>query len=282
VGLLFPPSIPVFLYAVKGSVPWKVLFLAGVVPGFLLLLLLGGFSVFQVRHQWGDRPAFDSREARAATVAALGDILLPVLVVSVLFLGWMPLVGAAALAAFGAIVLEVGIHRTLGIRNGLPATFVETAFLVGALVAVIGLAYSFSEFLIWDMVPLRITDWVTASIHSKWIFLLVLNLLLLVVGAFMDIFSAIVIVVPLIVPVADSYGINLAHLGIIFLANLELGYLTPPVGLNLFLSSLTFDKPLLRMWRAALPFLAIFALWVLLVTYVPWISEGVVNLVLGP
>jgi len=281
VGLLFPPSIPVILYAVKGSVYWKELFLAGVVPGILLLLLLTGFSVIQVKDQWKGRPAFDLEEARAATLAALGDLLLPTLVVSAIFLGWMTLVGAAALAAFGAIVLEAGIHRKVGIRTGLPKAFVETSLLVGALVAVICLAFGVSQYLITVQVPVRITDWVTTFIHSKWAFLLVLNLLLLMVGALMDIFSAIVIVVPLVVPVASSFGIDPAHLGIIFLANLELGYLTPPVGLNLFLSSLTFDKPLLKVWKAALPFLAIFAAWVILVTYVPWLSEGVVNLVLG-
>jgi tripartite ATP-independent transporter DctM subunit len=271
----------VILYAVKGEVFFKELFLAGFVPGVLLLLLLAAFSVYQVRDQWGDRPSFDLKEALSATRVAAGDLLLPILVVSAIFLGWIPLVGAAALAGLGAIVLEAGIHRTMGIRRGLPATLVETSFLVGALIAVIGLAYSFSEFLIWDLVPLRISDWVSEFIHSKWVFLLVLNILLLAVGALMDIFSAIVVVVPLIVPIAADFGIHPAHLGIVFLANLELGYLTPPVGLNLFLSSLTFDKPLLRVWRAALPFLAIFALWVILVTYVPWLSEGVVEMVTG-
>ena len=281
VGLLFPPSIPVILYAIKSQVHFKELFLAGFVPGLLLLALLAGFSVFQVRNLWGERPAFDFREARAATVVALGDLLLPIIVVLVLFQAWMTIVGAAALAAFGAIVLECGVHRSLDLKKGLPRAFFETAFLVGALVAVIALAFAFSQFLVVDMIPYRIADWVQTFIHSKWTFLLVLNLLLLVVGAMMDIFSAIVIVVPLIVPLAEAYGVGPAHLGIIFLANLELGYLTPPVGLNLFLASLTFDKPLLRVWRAALPFVAIFALWVILVTYVPFLSEGVVNLVLG-
>lgn len=281
VGLLFPPSIPVILYAVKGDVYFKHLFLAGVVPGILLLVLLAGFSVFQVRHRWGTRPSFDLREALGATRVASGDILLPILVLVAIWGGFMSLVGAAALAAFWAVLLEAGIHRTMGLRKGLPATFVEACFLVGALMAVIGLAFSFSDFLVTVQIPYRITGWVTGFIHSKWVFLLVLNLLLLVVGALMDIFSAIVIVVPLIVPIAASFGIHPAHLGIIFLANLELGYLTPPVGLNLFLSSLTFDKPLLKVWRAALPFLAIFAAWVVLVTYVPWLSEGVVKLFLG-
>jgi tripartite ATP-independent transporter DctM subunit len=251
------------------------------VPGVILLVLLAGFSVLQVRHLWRDRPAFDAREARAATAIAFGDLLLPIVVVLVLFQAWMPIVGAAALAAFGAIVLECGVHRSMDLRKGLPKAFLETAFLVGALLAVIALAFAFSSFLVWDMVPGRIAGWVTSFIHSKWTFLLVLNLLLLVVGAMMDIFSAIVIVVPLIVPLAAEFGVGPAHLGIIFLANLELGYLTPPVGLNLFLSSLTFDKPLLKVWRAALPFVAIFAVWVILVTYVPWLSEGVLNLVTG-
>lgn len=279
VGLLFPPSIPVILYAIKGQVHFKELFLAGVVPGVILLALLAGFSVSQVKHLWRDRPAFDFREARAATAVASGDLVLPIIVVVVLFKGWMTIVGVAALAAFGAIILECVVHRSLDLRNGLPKAFFETAFLVGALVAVIALAFAFSQFLIVDLIPFRIADWVTSMIHSKWAFLLVLNLLLLVVGAMMDIFSAIVIVVPLIVPLAEAFGVGHAHLGIIFLANLELGYLTPPVGLNLFLSSLTFDRPLLKVWSAVVPFVVIFALWVILVTYVPWLSQGVVELV---
>jgi len=196
----------------------------------------------------------------------------------------MTTVEVAALVALWAIVLEVGVHRTMGIRKGLPGTFVECCLLVGALVAVIGvigLAFGLFSYFVDQQIPERITVWVTGTIESKWVFLLVLNLLLLAVGALMDIFSAIIIVVPLIAAVAPSYGIAPAHLGIVFLANLELGYLTPPVGMNLFLSSLTFDRPLLKVWRASLPFLAIFAGWVILVTYVPWLSEGFASLILG-
>ena len=150
-----------------------------------------------------------------------------------------------------------------------------------ALIAVIGLAFGFFAYLVDAQVPTRATDWVTSVIESKWAFLLALNLMLLVVGALMDIFSAIVIIVPLIATLAPAYGIQPAHLGIVFLANLELGYLTPRVGMNLFLSSLTFDKPLLKVWRASLPFLAILGGWVLLVTYVPWLSDGFATFVLG-
>ena len=250
------------------------LFLAGLLPGILLLSLLAGYCMFQVRDQWADRPRFDLREAVAATRIAWGDILLPVLVVWAIFGGYLTIVGASALAALWALILEVGVHRTLGLRKGLPAAFVETCFLVGALVAVIAMAFGLFGYLVWAQIPDQVVTWVMSVIHSKWAFLLVLNLLLLLVGAMMDIFSAIILVVPLIVPLAAHYEIGLAHIGIVFLANLELGYLTPPVGMNLFLSALTFDRPLLKIWRATFPFLAIVAAWVLVVTYVPWLSEG--------
>ncbi|MCJ7627016.1 MAG: TRAP transporter large permease subunit [Longimicrobiales bacterium] len=281
VGLLFPPSIPVILYAVRGQISFVKLFLAGLLPGILLLSLLAGFCMFQVRDQWADRPRFDLREAVAATRIAWGDILLPVLVVWAFFGGYLTIVGAAALAALWALILEVGVHRTLGLRKGLPSAFVETCFLVGALVAVIALAFGLFGYLVWAQIPDQVVAWVMSVIQSKWAFLLVLNLLLLLVGAMMDIFSAIILVVPLIVPLAAHYEIGLAHIGVVFLANLELGYLTPPVGMNLFLSALTFDRPLLKIWRASFPFLAIVAAWVLVVTYVPWLSEGFANLIMG-
>jgi tripartite ATP-independent transporter DctM subunit len=212
---------------------------------------------------------------------AWGDILLPVLLVGVICGGFMKILEASALAALWAMILEVGIHRTIDLRKALPATLVESCLLVGALIAVIGLAFGLFSFLMDHQIPDRVTAWVSETIHSKWVFLLVLNLLLLVVGAMMDIFSAIVLVVPLIASLAPIYGLSPAHLGIVFLANLELGYLTPPVGLNLFLSSLTFDRPLLKVWRATFPFLIIFAGWVILVTYVPWLSAGFADWVIG-
>lgn len=281
VGLLFPPSIPIILYGIKGQVFWGSLFTAAFLPGILLLILLGGFSVFQVRGQWSNRPPFDLREAATATRLAWGDLLLPFLIVIPFCAGFLQLVDTAALAALWVLVLEVGIHRTVGLRRGLPGIFVETCFLVGALMAVIALAFGLFEYLNWALVPFKVSGWVTGVIHSKWVFLLVLNVLLLIVGALMDIFSAIIVVVPVIVPLALHFGVGLEHLGIIFLANLELGYLTPPVGMNLFLSSLTFDRPLLRVWRASLPFMAILAGWVLLVTYVPWLSEGFGEILMG-
>jgi tripartite ATP-independent transporter DctM subunit len=212
---------------------------------------------------------------------ARGDLLLPVLIVGGYFSGLMTLVEVAAMAALWAIVLETGLHRSLPIRRELSQAFVETAVLIGALIAVIGLALGLYAYLVDALIPTRAADWVTRIIESKWVFLLVLNLLLLLVGALMDIYSAILVVAPLLVPLGVAYGIHPAHLGVIFLANLELGYLTPPVGMNLFLSSLTFEQPLLKVWRAVLPFLAIFAAWVILITYVPWLSSGFAEWVLG-
>ncbi len=286
VGLLFFPSIPVILYAVRGSsmvapLGVKELFLAGLIPGMLLLLILAAYSMFQVRSSWATRPSFTLREAMGAARIAWGDLLLPVLVVVAFFGGLMTLVETAALVAVWAFLLEFVVHRTLRLRKDLLATFFESCLVVGALVAVIGMAFGLFSFLMDHQVPETVATWLTSTIESKLVFLLVLNVLLLVVGALIDIFSAIVLIVPILAAVAPEYGIGPAHLGIVFLANLELGYLTPPVGMNLFLSSLTFDKPVLKVWRAALPFLAIFAIWVLLVTYVPFLSQGIVDLVLG-
>ena len=281
VGLLFPPSLPVIMYAVYGRVPIDRLFVAALLPGVLLLAMLGLFSVLSGRAMRRTRTPFDPREAAAATWVAKGDLTLPVLIVAGLFSGYMTPVEVAALTALWAIVLETGIHRSLPFRAGFRPALLETAVLVGALIAVIGMAMGLINYLNDQMVPLRAADWVTSIIRSKWVFLIVLNLMLLLVGALMDIYSAIVVMVPLVFPMAAAFGIHPAHLGVVFLANLELGYLTPPVGMNLFLSSLTFDRPLLSVWRAALPFLALFAVWVLLVTYVPWISVGFMEWVMG-
>jgi TRAP-type C4-dicarboxylate transport system permease large subunit len=150
----------------------------------------------------------------------------------------------------------------------------ESAGLIGALLIVLGMALGLVSYLVDAQIPYKAADWITSIIESKWVFLLVLNAILLLVGALMDIFSAIVIVVPLLVPVGAAFDIDPVHLGIIFLANMELGYLTPPIGMNLFLSSLRFKKPLFDIWKMAIPFLIIFIIWVLLITYIPLVSLG--------
>jgi tripartite ATP-independent transporter DctM subunit len=192
-----------------------------------------------------------------------------------LFGGIFTIVETAAFVAMWALLLETIIHKQIRIRTELPKTLVESCSLSGALLIVMGVAAGLVSYLVDEQIPLKAIDLVQSAIHSKWVFLIILNLVLLLVGALMDIYTAIVVIVPLIGPLGVAYGINPVHLGIIFLANLELGYLTPPVGMNLFFSSLRFKKPLLDVWKTVIPFLLVFAIWVLLITYVPFLTVDV-------
>jgi len=275
VGLLFPPSLPVILYGVYAHVAIDELFIAAFVPGVLLIVLLVFYSLWRKDIRDTGRQVFRLKTALQATAGASADLLLPLIVIAGFFGGLLTIVETAAMTAFWAIILETVIYNKLDMRKGLPAAVTESAKMTGALLLILGIALGFVAYLVDAQIPLKAAAWVQTMIQSKWVFLLVLNLMLLLVGAFMDIFSAIVIVVPLIVPVGAAFGIHPVHLGIIFLANLELGYLTPPIGINLFLSSLRFQKPLVAVWRTVIPFLIIFVIWVLLITYIPVVSLGI-------
>jgi tripartite ATP-independent transporter DctM subunit len=272
VGLLFPPSLPVILYGIYGFVAIDRLFLAGMVPGILLVLILAVYSILKGKKVSREKKKFDVKELMQATWIVKGDLLLPVVVVVGLFGGLLTLVETAAITAVWAILLETVFHKKIDFKKGLVNAMLESLVLVGALLIVLGLASGLVSYLVDEQIPLKATDWVKATIQSKFVFLLILNIMLLMVGALMDIYSAIVVFVPLIVPMGMAFGIDTAHLGIIFLANLELGYLTPPVGMNLFFSSLRFERPLLEIWKMVIPFLIIFVLWVILITYVPQLT----------
>ena len=278
VGLLLPPSLPVILYGIYGHVAINRLFMAALFPGILLIILLSLMSLYMGKTGQKKKSAFNFHQALIALRSAAGDLMIPVIIIAGLFGGILTLIETAALTVLWAVLLETVFHRKLSFRKGLPKAMVEAAVLMGALLMVLGLASGLVSYIIDAQIPFRLTDWVVNVIHSKIIFLLALNLLLLVVGAFMDIFSAIVIVVPIIVPIGLAFQIDPVHLGVIFLANLELGYLTPPIGINLFLSSLRFKRPLIEIWRTVIPFLIIFVIWVLLITYVPAISVGLAGL----
>ncbi len=269
VGLLFPPSLPVILYGIYGFVAIDRLFLAALLPGILLIVILSGFSIYRGKMVRGERDRFNLKEALKATWETRGDLILPIVVVLGLFGGLFTLVETAAITAFWAFLLETVFYRKFKITESSVTVFRETLVLAGALLIVLGLASGLVSYLVDEQIPLKATDWVQQAIQSKYVFLLILNVLLLLVGALMDIYSAIVIFVPLIVPIGMAFGIDTAHLGVVFLANLELGYLTPPVGMNLFFSSLRFEKPLLTIWKTVVPFLIIFILWVLFITYIP-------------
>ena len=273
VGLLFPPSLPVILYGVYGHVAIDQLFIAAFIPGLLLIFLLFLFSLYKSNPKMSHKN-FELNKAVQSLWHAKGDLVLPILIIIGIFGGFLTIVETAALTALWAILLETVFHRELKFFKHLPKVLVEASVLIGALLIVLGLASGLVSYMVDAQVHLTVTDWVLSVIKSKLLFLLILNVILLLIGALMDIFSAIVIVVPLIVPIGVAFGIDPVHLGIIFLANLELGYLTPPIGMNLFLSSLRFKRPLLEIWKTVLPFLIIFIIWVLLITYVPQLSLG--------
>lgn len=277
IGLLFPPSLAVILYGVYSRTPINDLFLGGLLPGVLLVGLVALWGVRHGHAAQSERRAFDAAEARAAVAEAKWELLLPFIVICGIFGGIVTLVEAAALTVLYAFVVECLVYRDLPIRSRLPAVGAQCATLVGGVLLILGVALGFTNYLIDAQIPDHALEWVQSHIESKYVFLLVLNALLLVVGCMMDIFSAILVVVPLIAPMGEAYGIDPVHLGIIFLANLELGYLTPPVGLNLFLSSYRFGEPLTTVYRSILPFLLILLGGVLLITYVPWLTLALVR-----
>ena len=271
-GLLFPPSLPIILYAIVAHVPINRMFLAGIVPGMVMLSLTAWWGSAQGRRAGVETRPFDAREAGRAIWGAKWELLLPLVVVVGLFGGFATLVEVAALTALSAFVIQTFIYRDLKLTRDSPRVLVQCSLLVGGVLLILGVALGFTNYLVDAQVPAHAVDWVSAHIESPLVFLLLLNVFLLLVGCVMDIFSAIVVVVPLILPMGVAFGIDPVHLGVIFLANMELGYLTPPVGMNLFLSAYRFEKPLPEVYRAVLPMLLVLLVGVLLITYVPAIT----------
>lgn len=284
-GLLFPPCLPLILYAVIAQrtiqnlelpagtavpeVTINQLFLGGIGPGAFMVMLTALWAIWAGPRDAADRPKFVAREAWNSLWAAKWELLLPVLVLGVLLGGVATTVEAAAVAALYAFITQVIIHRDLRIFRDVPRVLTECGLLIGGVLLILGVAMGLTKYLIFADVPTLGVEWMQKSVQSPLMFLLLLNLFLLVVGCLMDIYSAIVVVVPLIVPMGIAYGIDPVHLGIIFLANLQLGFLTPPVGMNLFLSSYRFNRSLAEVTRATLPMIAVLGIGVVLITYVP-------------
>jgi tripartite ATP-independent transporter DctM subunit len=204
--------------------------------------------------------------------SAYTDILLPILIIVGIFGGFVTISEAAACTALYVLVQEGFIHRSISLKSHLVPLLADTAVLVGSILIILGVAMGLTNLMIDAQLPMQLLAWMEGSIDSQIKFLILLNVFLLAVGAMMDIFSATVVIVPLILPVAQRFGVDPVHLGIIFLANLEIGYSTPPVGINLFIASQRFEKPILGLFRAALPFLGLMLVWLVLVTYVPLLS----------
>ena len=277
-GLLFPLSVPLILYGIVAQrVAIEDLFIGGLIPGVLMLALLAGLGVREAIRSGAVRSPFGMGEMGSALWAAKWELFLPVVVLWVLLGGYATTSESAAVAALYALIVQRFIHRDLPSFGAVVRVAGDCVALVGGVLIILAVAVGLTNYLVNAQVPTLLIDWTQSNIESKALFLLALNVFLLLVGTVMDIFSAIVVVVPLILPLADAYGISYVHLGVIFIANLELGYLHPPLGLNLLLASYRFKKPVLEVTFATLPMLGILAVGVLLITYVPWLTEGLLR-----
>jgi C4-dicarboxylate transporter DctM subunit len=248
------------------------MFLAGIGPGLLLMVMLALYAMYIGRKADVPRHHFSVAALRLAVREGIWDLLLPVGILYGIFGGYVTISEASACTAVYVLILEGIIHREIHLTRHLPGILRDTAVLVGSILIILSVAMGLTNLLIDEQVPMKILGWMSTHVDSQLKFLLLLNAFLLIVGCMMDIFSAIVVVVPLILPIAESYGIHPIHLGIIFLANLEIGYSTPPVGINLFIASQRFGRPILSLFRAAVPFLVLMVAWLAMVTYIPAIS----------
>jgi C4-dicarboxylate transporter DctM subunit len=269
IGVFFPPSLPVILYAYYADLDLNQMFVAGLVPGILLVTAIAAWGAWRGRAPDRSLSKFDIGELGRALWAAKWEVLLPIVVLGGIFGGFATLVEASALTVLYALVVECLLFKDLSMTRDVPRIVVQSATMIGGFMIILAVALGFTDYLVIAQVPARVLDWVSAWVQSPYTLLLALNLFLIVVGALMDIYSAIIVVVPLITPLAAAYGINPVHLGIVFLANMQLGYLMPPMGEDLFLSAYRFDRPLATVYRAVLPFMGIILGAVLLLTYVP-------------
>jgi C4-dicarboxylate transporter DctM subunit len=270
-GLLFPPSLPIIIYAIVSKLQVNQLFLAGVLPCILMVVLLSTFSIQKAVVSEVPRTKFDMTRMFKALREAAWELPLPIVVLGGIYSGYFAVSEAAAITAVYVFLVEVVIYRDIKWRE-LPQVMRKSMVLMGGILIILGSALGLTNYLIDAEVPMKMFNLIKAFTESPFIFLIILNLFLLVVGCLMDIFSALIVVVPLIMPIANAYGIHPVHLGIIFLTNLQIGASTPPVGMNLFISSLRFEKPMIKIILASLPFIAILLFTLAVITYVPWLS----------
>ena len=270
-GLLFAPSLPLILYGVIAEVSIDDLFLAGIMPGLLMLVMLAGWCLWVNRHIRKPLSSFSLREVGTALRESMWELPLPIVVLGGIYSGFFAVSEAAAVTALYVLLIEVVILREIRWRD-LPGIMRSSMVLVGGILIILGMSVASTGYMIDAEIPQRLLAFVSTMVTSQTTFLILLLLFLLVLGAILDIFSAIVLVVPLILPIAAGYGVNEVHLGIVFLAAMQLGYLTPPVGLNLFIASYRFEKPIMHVYSATFPFLIILMLSVIVITFFPQLS----------
>ncbi len=271
IGLLFPPSLAIIVYGTVAQVSISDMFLGGILPGALMVLAMCVFGVvISIRHGV-KRVRFSGKQLWSAAKESIWEVLLPVIVVAVYFSGIATLVETAAVAAVYTLVVEMVIHREISFKD-LSGVVLKALGIIGGVLVILALARALSYYIIDVQIPDMLTDWVERTISARFVFLLLVNLALLIAGMFMDIFSAILVVAPLIIPLGEVFGVHPVHLGVIFVANMGLGFITPPVGMNLFLASYRFNTPLSKLYRNVAPFFIVQLIIVLVITYVPWLS----------
>ena len=276
-GLLFAPSLPLILYGIVAGVSIDQLFLAGILPGLLMLVVLSGYSFWKNRHVRRSLSKASWREISGALREAIWELPLPVIVLGGIYSGYFAVSEAATVTALYVILVEMIILREIPWRE-LPRIIRESMVLVGAILMILGVSLASTNYMIDAGVPQRLFEIIDTYVSGQGTFLLALLIFLLILGALLDIFSAIILVVPLILPVASLYGVHPVHLGIVFLAAMELGYLTPPVGLNLFISSFRFERSIADIFRATFPFFILLLITVVIIAYWPALSLVLLNL----
>ncbi|MCK5837894.1 MAG: TRAP transporter large permease subunit, partial [Desulfobacula sp.] len=277
-GLLLPPSLPLILYGVIAQqmssgqdISIEKLFIAGILPAILMILLLSLWSIWANRKNPVPLISFSSKKALSAAREAIWEIPLPIFVFAGIYSGFFAVSEAAAVTAMYVLIVEVFIYKEIRLSQ-LAAIIRESMVMVGGILLILGVSLGFTNYLIDAEVPMKLFDICQTYVTSKLVFLILLNIFLLILGAMLDIFSAIIIMVPLMLPVAMEYGVDPVHLGIIFLANMQIAYFTPPVGMNLFIAGYRFNKPIMDSYKATIPFMLVLLLAVLIITYWPWLS----------
>jgi len=270
-GLLFPPSLPLILYGVIAETRIDHLFLAGILPGMLMLVLLMGYATTRERSIKREKKKYSSKEIISGLREIGWELPLPAILLGGIYGGIFVPGEAAAVTALYVLTVEMLVYRDIPIK-ALPGIMSKSMVLFGGILVILAASMASTNYLIDQEVPTRLFEYIQTYIDSKYTFLLLLNIFLLIIGAMLDIFSALVLIVPLILPIAIAYGIDPTHLGIIFLTNLQIGYCTPPVGLNLFLASYRFERPITELYRSTLPFLGLLLITLVIITYFPWLS----------
>lgn len=276
IGLLFPPSLPLIIYGVTAGVSIKSIFLGGIIPGLLILIIVASWAIFSSKRQSVAVYGFKINNIKSALIESKWEIAIPFIIMFGIFGGYMTLVETAAISALYVLFITVIIYKDISFSK-VGNILIDCCALIGGVLIILGVAMGLTSYIIDAEVPMTLLDWVKANISSKYIFLILLNVFLLIVGCMMDIFSATIIVVPLIKPIAAFFGIDPIHLAIIFIANLELGYLTPPVGMNLFLSAYRFDESMKSVYISTMPFYFVMLFCVILITYFPILSTWLVG-----